>query len=96
MARVSFWVKNRWVGVNIDDRVPSIDHGGVYRPWAVRPGVDGSWWMPILEKAYAKLDVNYDRIAGGWGKEGLRTLTGQPTHNVWLENVNKRYMEPIH
>jgi len=24
-----------------------------------------AWWMPLLEKAYAKLDQNYDRIIGG-------------------------------
>lgn len=34
--------------------------------------------MPILEKAYAKLDQNYDRIIAGNGAEGLRTLTGMP------------------
>jgi hypothetical protein len=34
--------------------------------------------MPLLEKAYAKLDQNYDRIIGGIGLEGLRTLTGMP------------------
>lgn len=36
--------------------------------------------MPLLEKAYTKLDVNYDRISGGQGAEGLRRLTGQPTY----------------
>ena len=40
--------------------------------------------MPLMEKAYAKLDVNYDNIVGGWGQEGLRTLTGMPTFNVDL------------
>ena len=35
--------------------------------------------MPLLEKAFAKLDQNYDRIIGGNGREGLRTLTGMPT-----------------
>jgi hypothetical protein len=31
-----------------------------------------------MEKAYAKLDVNYERIIAGMGYEGLRTLTGMP------------------
>lgn len=36
--------------------------------------------MPLLEKAYAKLDQNYDRLAGGNGNEGMRTITGMPTN----------------
>lgn len=38
--------------------------------------------MPLLEKAFAKLDQNYERLAGGWGYEALRTLTGMPTFNL--------------
>lgn len=38
--------------------------------------------MPLLEKAYAKLDQNYDRLIGGNGREGLRTLTGMPTMDI--------------
>jgi len=37
-----------------------------------------------MEKAYAKLDQNYERIIAGMGYEGLRTLTGMPT--VYLSN----------
>jgi len=33
---------------------------------AANPGKDNSWWMPILEKAIAKANVNYDML-GGWG-----------------------------
>ena len=38
--------------------------------------------MPTLEKAFAKLDQNYQRIIGGMGAEGLRTLTGAPTTTI--------------
>ena len=34
--------------------------------------------MPILEKAYAKLNVNYAQITGGIGEEAFRALTGMP------------------
>jgi hypothetical protein len=40
--------------------------------------------MPLMEKAYAKLDQNYERIIAGMGYEGLRTLTGMPT--VYISN----------
>ena len=34
--------------------------------------------MPLLEKAYAKVDQNYERLTGGNGDEAFRTLTGMP------------------
>jgi len=35
-----------------------------------------------LEKAYAKLNGNYDRTVGGSGYESLRMLTGKPVFMV--------------
>lgn len=78
--RFNFYVKDRWVGVNIDDRLPSRHWGSGFRPWATWRSDSGAWWMPLLEKAYAKLDQNYDRLAGGNGNEGMRTITGMPTN----------------
>jgi len=52
---------------------------GILKPLSANPSLNGAWWMPLLEKAYAKLDQNYQRIVGGFGIEGLRTLTGAPT-----------------
>ena len=81
--RFKFWVRNKWVGVNIDDRLPVRSWGSGFRPWATWPSKSGeAWWMPLLEKAFAKLNQNYDRIIGGNGAEGLRTLTGMPTSFV--------------
>lgn len=76
--RYFFWVKNKWHGVNIDDRLPM---SGSY-PYATQRSKDGAWWMPLMEKAYAKLDQNYERIIAGMGYEGLRTLTGMPTYYI--------------
>lgn len=57
--------------------------------WA--PDFDGesinkAWWMPIMEKAYAKFDQNYQRIVGGSGQEGLSVLTGAPVASTRLGN----------
>ena len=35
-------------------------------------------WGPVLEKAYAKLIGNYNRLAGGFLENGIRSLTGAP------------------
>jgi hypothetical protein len=80
--RFRFYVKDRWVWVNIDDRLPSRTWGSGYRPWATWRSDAGAWWMPLLEKAYAKLDQNYERLNGGNGNEGMRTITGMPTNLI--------------
>jgi hypothetical protein len=51
--RFRFYVKNRWYGINIDDRLPSKSWGRSFTPWATQPSKNGAWWMPLLEKAYA-------------------------------------------
>lgn len=35
--------------------------------------------MPLIEKAYAKMSVNYINMDGGYQQQALRTLTGMPT-----------------
>lgn len=94
--RFYFWVKDAWYGINVDDRLPSTEYGDGFRPWATQRSYAKAWWMPLLEKAYAKLDQNYDRIVGGWGKEGLRTLTGMPVMNFWNDQYQPEYLIPIY
>ena len=35
-------------------------------------------WPSIIEKAYAKLFINYSQMAYGWAHEAIRTLTNMP------------------
>lgn len=39
----------------------------------------GAWWMPLLEKAFAKRFQHYSNINGGQPREALRTFLGMPT-----------------
>jgi hypothetical protein len=41
-------------------------------------GAHGSWWMAIMQKAYAKTNVAYERIQAGNPVEAFRQLTGMP------------------
>ena len=77
--RWKFWAKNAWVSVNVDDRLPVRSWGSGFRPWATSRSGHEAWWVPMLEKAYAKLNQNYQRLSYGYGVVGLRSLTGAPT-----------------
>jgi calpain-12 len=70
------WHKGNYQKVVVDDRLP------MYRmpstPISAQMNLNGGWWAPILEKAYAKMHQNYVRLSGGLSFESLRTLTGMP------------------
>jgi hypothetical protein len=58
-------------------------------------------WIPLMEKAYAKIHGDYDAIQGGWPGEGVEDLTGGVTvtlqcdrvfskERLWRELVNEK------
>jgi len=69
-------VKGKPEYITIDDKLPY----GSSTPYFAKKSVDGSWWMPILEKAYAKVFMNYEIIGFGWMSEAARVLTGAPSY----------------
>ncbi|CAN9175119.1 unnamed protein product [Alternaria alternata] len=44
-------------------------------------------WLPLLEKAYAKVHGDYDSIAGGWSGEAVEDLTGGVTTKIPTDRV---------
>lgn len=78
--------------MNIDDRLPVkykyTNSKDYFTPWAADRSLHGAWWMPLLEKAYAKFNGNYDRIAWGSGFESLRQLTNKP---IFMYNHDKYF-----
>ena len=67
----------------IDDNIP-MDPDDLKKPVGAQGGQNNSWWGPLLEKAYAKLNVVYGNIDGGAGMRSFRDLTGMPTFNVGI------------
>ena len=58
-------------------------------------------WLPILEKAFAKVHGDYDSISGGWMGEAVEDMTGGVTtglntwnildkDRLWKELVNEK------
>ena len=68
------YVKGRPEDVTVDDLFPIYNN----QPAFAKPTPDGGWWMPLLEKAFAKVHVNYEMASGGSHAEAARFLTGAP------------------
>jgi len=81
-----------WTGaltyVAIDDRIPVKDYRlpkwkgeaqqKQYQFIMNEPSPDGAYWLVILEKAFAKLNVNYINLTAGLPGDALRSMTGMP------------------
>jgi len=68
------YVKGRPEDVTVDDLFPIYNN----QPAFAKPTSDGGWWLPLLEKAYAKVHVNYEMTSSGSHAEAARFLTGAP------------------
>jgi len=70
---VRLFVDGEWRIVLVDQRVPV---GPTGRPLFGRARQPNLMWVPLLEKAYAKLYGSYAAITGGNVSEALHDLTG--------------------
>jgi len=59
---LNFFNKGEPVNIMVDDTL-AIGYNGI--PVNAHQSTHGAWWMPILEKAYAKFNVFYANINGG-------------------------------
>jgi hypothetical protein len=67
-----FFKDFKWLYVIIDDRVPCIDNYPVFG--SCRDPVET--WVPMIEKAYAKLHGCYEALISGFIDDALTDLTG--------------------
>ncbi len=64
----------------VDDYLPFLDNGdGTFSTAFSGISSEGGFWSPILEKAWAKLNGNYELAFTGQVGEALKVLTGAPT-----------------
>lgn len=75
-----FYKEGEWVEVPVDTRVPFAGEMPLYS----RSADPSEVWVPLLEKAYAKLHGSYEALAEGDLCEALTDLTGGVTTAVDL------------
>jgi len=71
-----------WHDVVVDDNIPCSGN----KPCFGRCGNDNEMWVPIVEKAYAKLHCNYASISNCSVAECLSDLTGGAVQRLYLKN----------
>ena len=65
--------------VIIDDYLPLVEASrGTFKTYFSNISPDSGFWVPLLEKAFAKLYGNYKHIEGGTPFQAINALTGAP------------------
>ena len=77
--QIDLHVRGEPVSIIIDDNIP-MNPDDLKKPVNAQGGFKNSWWGPLLEKAYAKMNVVYGNIDTSFGIRSFRDLTGMPTY----------------
>lgn len=82
------------VGVVVDDQLSDLSNffsAGKDRLQKVSLTGDKAWWLPILEKAYARFNINFANMNGRFFLESSRELTGMPAVKLEVKDNQRRF-----
>ncbi|KAG0230208.1 hypothetical protein B0O80DRAFT_451534 [Mortierella sp. GBAus27b] len=72
-----FFKDGDWVSTVVDDQLfYKLDEQNKPRLYFSSCHVERESWLPLMEKAYAKIHGDYESLTGGYTGEGLEDLTG--------------------
>ncbi|KAK7866739.1 hypothetical protein R5R35_003159 [Gryllus longicercus] len=81
-----FWNVGKWTRVYIDDRLAVTKNKHLLYGKCTRKN---EFWLPLLEKAFAKFHGGYPRIQGGFCDEAFLCLTGYICQRFFLKSSVK-------
>jgi len=84
--RFNFWHYDKWVEVVVDDRLPTIGGQLIFAHNFEEPN---EFWVPLFEKAYAKLKGSYGNLERGETTYALVDFTGGISERINL--LEKRH-----
>ena len=84
LIALKVFIKGKPQIITIDDFLPYTGNSSIY----AQRSTDGDFWMPFIEKAFAKMMGNYEQIGGGWQAESWRILNGAPTRFFTMAGIN--------
>ncbi len=84
MYIIRFFKNYKWRYVIIDDRLPCFDKYGVKEVVFARCRSKNEFWVPIIEKAYAKIHNCYESLISGFIDDGLTDMTGLASEKIKL------------
>lgn len=99
---VKLYIKGKPEIVAIDDFLPFLSTSTLF---GSRRSSDGDFWMSLLEKAFAKVNGNYEAIGAGWQSESYKILNSAPSRiymsstvtaasawNIIADALNKNFL----
>ena len=85
-----FYKNFKWRYVLIDDRIPCFsvyNENQTKKPIFAHCRLSNEFWVPLIEKAYAKLHGSYSALASGCIDDGLVDMTGLVSKKMIKENL---------
>ena len=84
-----FFKEFSWKYVIVDDRLPCFT--GAKTPVFGRCKDAHELWVPLIEKAYAKVHGCYQTLVSGFLDDGITDLTGLVSEKIKLHNSRKEF-----
>jgi len=84
--RFNFWFYDTWKEVVVDDRLPTVSGRLVFASNNSQPN---EFWVPLIEKAYAKLYGCYGNLEGGFSNDALVDFTGGISEMIDLKAARR-------